>query len=290
MTELKEITGKYDADFVAKLLGADDLSHVAACASVFYKDVAEIYDLTTRCKNVERNPSGFSLGEAPILGLLVRAWKALKLMLRYYDEGNAQFMSFVERPFIEASVTARYLLDGDEALVEDYRRCAYKDKIRVLADHQQGHEFFQTKAGKRLLTSTQEKLALEGLGPESFAMQRKNGWRPQGKSFFKVFSEVETSESYKYTYGIMSEGLHGSWLESLDWDLVANGDGTFGANPFFHPADVRFVSPLLRFSTAAYQRWLERIELADSAPMEALEWAERFNAHVFLKFDELYGE
>ena len=45
---------------------------------VFFKDVAEIYDCLTRLKRVERNPSGFSLDDAPILGLLVRIAKLSK--------------------------------------------------------------------------------------------------------------------------------------------------------------------------------------------------------------------
>lgn len=289
MTELEDITRKYDAEFVDRLLGASDSVELASLASTYFKDVAEIYDLTTRCRNLDRNPNGFSLADAPILGLLVRAWKALKLMLRYYDEGNAQFMTFVERPFVEACVMAKYLLNSDEAVVEDYRHCAYKDKLRILSDYEQGSDFFTTKAGKRLLASTRKKMALESLSPNSFETQKNNRWRLQGKSFFQIFSEVEPSELYRYTYGIMSEGLHGSWLQSLDWDL-AEQDGTFRGYPLFHPPDVRFVSPLLVFSTPAYRQWLERIELADSPLMEALDWAERFNATVFQKFDELYGD
>ena len=79
-------------------------------AATFYKDVADIYDCITRIRNIERNPTGFSLHDAPILGLLVRVWKLLKEIIKYYEADNAEIISVLERPLIEASVTATYLL------------------------------------------------------------------------------------------------------------------------------------------------------------------------------------
>ena len=57
-------------------------------ATTFYKDVAKIYDSITRLRNTERNPTGFSLHDAPILGLLVRIWKLLKEIIRNIDESR----------------------------------------------------------------------------------------------------------------------------------------------------------------------------------------------------------
>jgi len=76
MHEIQAIAEKYDAAYVRE--GLDSLEAINRFAQTFYKDVAEIYDCLTRVRNVERNPSGFSLNDAPILGLLVRVWKLLK--------------------------------------------------------------------------------------------------------------------------------------------------------------------------------------------------------------------
>ena len=68
MDEIRKITEKYDAEFIRE--GLDSIEKLNTFALLFYKDVAEIYDCITRIKNVERNPVGFSLDDAPILGLL----------------------------------------------------------------------------------------------------------------------------------------------------------------------------------------------------------------------------
>jgi DNA polymerase III sliding clamp (beta) subunit (PCNA family) len=72
----------------------------------------------------------------------------------------------------------------------DYRKCSYKDRLRILRDLEDGSRFFETKAGQRLLTSVQEKMDLEGLTRDAFDLQKKNRWRIQGKSLYDIFSQV----------------------------------------------------------------------------------------------------
>jgi hypothetical protein len=84
MDEIRKITEKYDEAFVRE--GLNSLEGINKFALTFYKDVAEIYDCFTRIKNVERNPTGFALDDAPVLGLLVRIWKLLKEIIKYYEQ------------------------------------------------------------------------------------------------------------------------------------------------------------------------------------------------------------
>jgi len=81
MEEIYKITDKYDEEYIKANLA--DYSTLNKFALTFFKDVADIYDAFTRVKNIQRNPSGFSLDDAPILGLLVRIWKLLKASLQY---------------------------------------------------------------------------------------------------------------------------------------------------------------------------------------------------------------
>lgn len=119
MDEIEKIIEKYDASYVRDGLGSVDALN--AFALTFYKDVAEIYDCISRVKNVERNPTGFTLDDAPILGLLVRVWKLLKEIIKYYEESKAEIISILERPMIEASVVATYLMTNGQPFMEDYR-------------------------------------------------------------------------------------------------------------------------------------------------------------------------
>ena len=96
MQELRDILAKYDESYIsAHLRTTGDIN---AFAATFYKDSAEIYDCITRVRNIERNPTGFSLEDAPILGLLVRIWKLLKEIIKYYEADNAEIISVLEPP------------------------------------------------------------------------------------------------------------------------------------------------------------------------------------------------
>lgn len=190
MEEIFAITEKYDEAYVRE--GLDSLEDINKFTTVFYKDVGDIYDGLTRVINTERNPVGFSLNDAPILGLLVRVWKLLKEIIKYYEQDNAEIISLLERPLIEASVVATYLMMNDESVIEDYRKCSYKDRLRILRDLESGSVFLETKAGNRLLESVREKMELEGLTTQDFDEQKRNRWRLQGKSFYDIFCGSRT--------------------------------------------------------------------------------------------------
>lgn len=288
MDEIHNIMKKYDEEYVSgKLKGLDELIPFAGS---FYKDTSEIYDCITRMKNVDRNPTGFSLNDAPILGLLVRIWKLLKEIIHYYEKDNAEIISVLERPLIEASITATYLMRSADQVIEDYRKCSYKDRLRILKESRENKGFFQSKAGMRLLKSVEEKMRLENFSENSFSEQKRNRWKLQGKSFFDIFSEIEHEDLYKYTYGMMSETIHGSWNESMDFCLQKNNDGTFSTFPFYHGADIRYVTPTLRLCNEPYRLWVKRIDVEDEYLLGVLDWIERVNTRLFIAFDRLYDE
>lgn len=286
MDELQDILAKYDEKYISSNLNS--IADINSFAAVFYKDVAEIYDCITRVKNIERNPSGYSLTDAPILGLLIRIWKLLKEIIKYYEDDNAEIISILERPLLEASITATYLLGSDESVIEDYRKCSYKDRLRILRELKEGSPFFDTKAGKRLLDSVNRKMKLENFSVDDFKIQKKNRWKLQGKTFFDIFKSVTDEDLYKYSYGIMSESVHGSWNESMDFCLQKNDDDTFLPFPFYHSADIRYVTPALRFCNIPYQLWLQRIGANEGCLNDILDWVERVNTRLFMAFDRGY--
>ena len=288
MDELDAIMEKYeDRPLREHFESLDDINRFAI---QFYRDVAEIYDCLSRVKNHERNPSGYSLDDAPIIGLLVRIWKLLKETIRYHVEDNAEFVAIFQRTLIETALTATYLLKHDAAVLEDYRKCSYKDRLRILRDAKNGSAFSKTKAGKRLLRSVEKKMSLEGFTENDFSEQKKNRWRLQGKSFFEIFTELYTEQMYTCTFGMMSESVHCSWNDSMDWCLQRNDDSTFSIYPFFHPADIRYITPLLLFCNEPYALWLKRIGADDRSFTMFLDWIEAQNRNLYREFDRLYGD
>lgn len=287
MDELDQITAKYQPEYIE--LCFSSMSGLHEFSVTFFHDVGNLYNVLTRLKNADRNPTGFSIEDAPILGLLVRVSKLLKEAVRYYERDNAEIISVIERPMIEASIVATYLmLNGPDAIV-DYRKCSYKDRLRILRDSESGSPFFNTKAGKRLLAAVSEKMSLEGLTKNDFTVQKKNGWKLQGKNFRTIFGEIEHDDLYSPTYGMMSESIHGSWNESMDWGLVRNSDGTFSAFTEYHPADIRYMAPILNFTIRPFRMWLERIDAYDDNIKGTIDWIERVNTRIFRTFDDLYA-
>ena len=276
----------------------ETIDEINKFALQFYRDAAEIYDCFTRVKNHERNPSGYSLDDAPIIGLLVRIWKLLKETIRYHVENNAEFIAIFQRTLLETAVTATYLLQHDATVLEDFRKCSYRDRLRILRDAKNGSAFSKTKAGRRLLRSVEKKMRLEGFSENDFEEQKRNKWKLQGKSFLDIFTEVYSGEStaqrseqmYRCSFGIMSESVHCSWNDSMDWCLQRNEDGTFSIYPFFHPADIRYITPLLPFCNEPYALWLKRIEADDRYYTMFLDWIAKQNWNLYQEFDRLYGD
>ncbi|QDI75083.1 MULTISPECIES: DUF5677 domain-containing protein [Leisingera] len=287
MIESIQITEKYTPSYIEKHFSSLEGLHTFSLQ--FFKDVSEIYDTLTRTRNTERNPTGYSINDAPILGLLVRISKLLKECVKYHEQDNAEVIAIFERPLIEATTLASYLMLNGDAVIEDYRKCSYKDRLRILREFESGSKFFDTKAGKRLLASVKEKMKFEGLTKDDFATQKKNRWRLQGKSIRDIFAEIEHDDLYPATYGIMSESIHGSWNESMDWGLVRNDDGTFSAFTDHHPADIRFVTPIVRFTIEPFRLWLQRIDVYENDFKETIDWIERVNTRLFHTFDGLYN-
>jgi len=276
----------------------DSVDEINQFALQFYRDAAEIYDCFTRLKDFETNPSGYSLDDAPIIGLLVRIWKLLKETIRYHVENNAEFIAIFQRTLLETAVTATYLLKHDRSAVEDFRKCSYKDRLRILQDAKNGSAFSKTKAGQRLLRSVEKKMKLEGFSENDFAQQKKNRWKLQGKSFLDILKDVYGDQNtaqvnehmYRCSFGIMSESVHCSWNDSMDWCLQRNEDDTFSIYPFFHPADIRYITPVLAFCNEPYALWLKRIGIDDRYYTMFLDWIGRQNWNLYLEFDRLYGD
>lgn len=287
MEELVEITTKYEPAYIERCFSS--MAGLHEFSVVFYRDVGDIYETLTRLRNTDRNPTGFSMADAPILGLLVRVSKLIKQVVDYYERDNAEIIGVLERPMIEASIIATYLMLNGPDAVADYRKCSYKDRLRILRDSESGSQFFDTKAGKRLLASVREKMLLEGLTKDDFVAQKRNGWKLQGKNFRTIFSEIEHDNLYASTYGMMSESIHGSWNESMDWSLARNEDGTFSAFTDYHPADIRFMAPVLNFTIRPFRMWLARIDVFDDNIEGTMDWIERVNTRLFRTFDGLYA-
>ena len=286
MRDIDRIWLKYeDQSLLDRLESLDDVNRLAL---TFCQDVACTYRLVTFRRNPSRDPSGYGLADAPIVGLLTRVAKLLRLICKFYELGNGDHLAVFSRLLIESAIVATYLLREGDGAVEDFRRCSYKHTLRILRDHESGSEFFRTPAGHRVLRSALDDLALEELTKQSFAVQKRNRWRLQGKSLYDIFGEVVGPAEYPFVYGIMSESIHGSWNESMDWCLSRNDDGTFSAFALYHGVDARVILPLVRYATPPYVLWSDRIQIQDDSMRQTFDRIHDYSRSIYLRFDELY--
>ena len=286
MQEIDRIWAKYDEGRpLDRLESLDDVNRLALG---FGRDAADTFRFVTLLRASDPNTSRYGLSDAPIVGLLTRVAKLLRLACKFYEIDNGDYLSVFSRPLIESAVVAIYLLrEGDEA-IEDFRLCSYKDTLRILRDRDGGSEFFDTPAGGRVLRSANAHLAQEGLSQDAFAQQKRNGWRLQGKSLYDIFAEVLGPDEFHFAYGMTSESIHGSWNQSMDWCLVKNDNGTFSANPHFIRPDSRTVLPLVRYATPAYALWIERSRPRDASLRSTLHRIQDYAVAIYLAFDDLY--
>ena len=286
MDEIQDILGKYDRAYLACLFASTPKTD--RLALVFYEDVAEILDILSRLRNSERNPTGFSIDDASILGLLVRTWKLLKLIVWIYKEDSAEYAAIAQRSLIEVAVTATYLLRSDKSTLEDYRRCSYKNRFMMLKQAASGSEYYRSKAGHRVLHSINKKLSLEGLDEHSFEDQIRNRWRVQGKTFHAIFKEVVGEDLYTVAYGTFSESVHGSWHEVRGFSL--RGSVARGFSPLYEPlrASVGHVSLIVPFATLPFRGWAARVQLDDPYIEKVLDFVDRLNGRLFEKYGSLF--
>ena len=286
MQEIDRIWLKYREGRILERI--ESLDEVNRLALTFGRDVAETFRSVTLLHKPERNPSGYDLSDAPLIGLLTRIAKLLRLVCKFYELDNGDYISVFSRPLIESAIVATYLMRKGDAAIEDFRRCSYKDTLRILRDHENGSEFFDTAAGQRVLQAAIDDLALEGLSRNSFGLQKRNRWRLQGKSMYDIFAEVASVEEYPFVYGILSESIHGSWNQSMDWCLYRKDDGTFSTRGHFVSVDARAILPLVRYATPPYGLWLERIKLRDESLRHIVDRIQNYAFTIYSRFDELY--
>ena len=286
MEEIQAILAKYDRDYRVRF--ADASPEADRMALIFYEDLAEVLALLTRMKNVDRNPSGFYIDDAPILGLLVHTWKLLKLVVWIYREGSAEHAAIAERSLMEVAVTAAYLLRSDGSTMEDYRRCSYRNRIKILEQAASGAVYYRSKPGRRLLRSIRNKLASEGLDETSFDRQIANRWRLEGKSFRHIFEDVVGRDLYTVAYGTASESVHGSWEDVRGYSL--QGDVAGGYVPLYEPLRVNAgnVSTIVPFATLPFREWTKRVGLDDPYIRQVLDFVDKLNFALFEKYGKLF--
>lgn len=280
LSELQEIFVKYQTISLPQI--GCNVNELVKFSFAFFADVSEIYDIITRLKNTERNPSGFTLNDAPILGLLIKISKTLREMIAYYRAGDASIICLLEKQAVEAAIVAQYLLQASPHVIENYRKCSYRGRLEIL-EARGGERCFTSKLGKHLKKNIQAQLVAERLDETGFDLQKKHEWRIDGKNVRDMLTDLHVGLLYGYLYGIDTESVHASWGHSTKYDLCLNGDQTYSAGPVERSAEIQYMVPVIEVCNHAFVGWSERVQLGEHG--RSLKWITDVNQHLLHAFD-----
>ena len=91
MSNIEQVWLKYhDQSLLNRLDSLDDVNRLAL---TFSQDVARTYRFVTIRGNASREPFGYGLAEAPIVGLLTRVAKLLRLICKFYKRDTADHLA-----------------------------------------------------------------------------------------------------------------------------------------------------------------------------------------------------
>ena len=249
---------------------------------VFFRDVTEVLDVVCRMRETDRNPTGFSKDEAPILGLLVRTCKLLRTTMWAFDSGKARCALISERAAIEAAVMAQYLMRSGPDVVADYRRCAFRDRLEILRRAEEGDSVVcGTPAGKRIVRSIREKLRDEGLTNASFGTQEKHRWKVGGHPFRHIFKTVMSDSMYGAAYKMGSDAVHSSWSDLRMFWLVKSDRDRFYPQQNEWGGDVTEATVGSLIALAAFKEWSAKVGLEKTYAGWLLQVMERIGVYVF---------
>ena len=278
--ELEKLVEKYKEPRVRALLTTQSAKENRW--QIFFRDMVEVLDIVCRMRDTERNPTGFSEDEAPILGLLVRTCKLLRTTTWAFDNGKAQCALISERAAIEASVMAQYLMRSGPEAVADYRRCAFRDRLEILRRAEEGDSVVcGTPAGQRIVRSIKEKLSNERLTSASFGTQERHRWRVGGHPFRHIFKTVINDSMYDAAYRMGSDAVHGSWSDLCMFWLVRSDRNRFYPQGNERGSDVTEATISSLVALAAFNEWSARVGLENSYAGWLLQVMERIGVYVF---------
>lgn len=212
----------------------------------FSKDLGELIDLLSRVLNHEKHPNYYSLNESTIVGSITRIVKFYQEYVKYHELNKLEIQSLFARPMYESFIITKYLIKNGTESQRNFRLVSYRaryqnfKKLMELDDNE--HPII-----KRQLMKLETKLEVDGFTIEDLELEdnKRNNkkWKLDGKSFWKIHSEVDNEDLYSFIYGVGSDAVHGNWQEIFDFHLTRKKNGYFGFLNY-EKCDCRVIVPM----------------------------------------------
>lgn len=244
MNEITEIFSKYSKIDLSEFSKSEiELNNLII---KFSKDLGELIDILSRVINHEKHPNYYNLNESTIVGSITRIVKLYQEYIKYQELNKLEIQSLFARPMYESFIIAKYLIKNGPESQRNFRLVSYRarhqnfKKLMELNDNE--HPII-----KRQLLKLETKLKVDGFTIEDLELEdnkpNNKKWKLDGKSFWKINSEVDNKDLYSFIYGVGSDAVHGNWQEIFDFHLTRKEGGFFGFLNY-EKCDCRVIVPM----------------------------------------------
>ena len=208
--------------------------------------------------NIKKNPKGYTIDEAPIVGLMVRSYKLYDKCVYFISKRQGEISFIFSRMIIESIITMIYLISKGRTSIQSFRKCAYRGRIQNLKILEK-KKTTQKLSGieKRMIKNIITQIEEDGFTIKEL-MNNKN-WLLDGKDFAQIYKDVLNNNRYSFGYGVPSENIHGGWHDLHQFYLIKDGD-SYLPNPESSDPDPRYILPLTiicLFGLSVFMNWNE---------------------------------
>lgn len=175
-----------------------------------------LYLLKVSASLCHRDSRGYSIDEAPIIGLFVRIYKLFDALTYHYCENHGEIVVLFKRPIFESYVTMKYLIKNGLESCKSYRMSSFasaKKHYKHISKKRENNTQL-SPIEKRIMWKISNRLKENNFTFEELD-QNKN-WRIDGKSFKDLLRSLNFFDSeiaYNFVYSSESSYIHGDWYD-----------------------------------------------------------------------------
>ncbi|HRG28857.1 MAG TPA: DUF5677 domain-containing protein [Chitinophagales bacterium] len=227
MKEINNILSKYSKKPTDSFIETE--SKLNTFLIQFSKDLAELTDMLSRLRNSETHPNYYNINEMTIVGSITRIIKLFKEVVINYELNKLEILTLFARPLYESFIITKYLIQNGVNSQINFRKVSYRarfENLKVLNELED-----KTPAIiQRQIIKLNSKLKEDGFTISDLEEEEKKNkqWKLDGKSFWKIHSEVDNKDLYSFIYGVGSDAVHGNWQEIIDFHITEKESGYFG--------------------------------------------------------------
>lgn len=286
MKEIDSILEKYIQFSIPSIENEIELNTIAINYS---KDLTELVDILSRINNFQARPNYYNLNEATIVGSMTRIIKLFKEFVNNYEQNKLEILTLFARPLYESFITLKYLIKNGEQSQRNFRLVSYRarfENFKILIKEDPNHPIIKRQLWKLNSKLKEDGFTMEDLEAENGKSQK---WKLDGKSFWKIHSEVDFAPLYSFIYGVGSDAIHGNWQEIFDFHLTKKDNGYFGFL-YYEKCDCRVLIPMNTIITESILEFLEWNECLTEKISVGIENMQKANQSFYQVWEERFGE